>query len=526
MSPLRRRPGSLTAAWERVVSRFDDADGSTVERTVRLLVLIAIAIANIIGAAAVFVLSVWVVPTDGIEGDAAPTIVNLAIAGGYLLFAIPFGAWLVLRGVRPGRDWLRQGGEPTEAEQLNLLRAPLKVFASVGSLWLLAAFLFAGYNATYDLELAQRVGITILLGGLTTCAAAYLLCERLLRPAAVRALEARPLERPALPGVTVRTLLAWALGSGVPMLGVCLIALSTLTEGDFTRTEMAVAALSITGVGLLVGLFAIFVAARATAAPIVAVRRAIADVESGDLDAEVRVYDGTEVGLLQSGFNRMVAGLRDRERIRELFGMHVGEDVAREAIKREVELGGETREVAVLFVDLIGSTTIASERPATEVVEMLNRFFGAVVEAIGEHGGWVNKFEGDAALAIFGAPSPVDDAPGAALAAGRDLAVRLDGVIDGAAAGIGVSFGSVVAGNIGSEQRFEYTVIGDAVNEAARLCELAKDKPGKLLASSAAVEAAGGDEAERWDLGEEVELRGRKRPTRLALCAEFVDGSG
>jgi adenylate cyclase len=511
-----------------VVARIDDADGKTVERTVRILVLFATAIANVIGAVAVFVLSVWVIPTDSIDdGDSASTIDNLILTGAYLLFAIPFGTWLVLRGVRSGRAWLRESAErePTEAEQLNLLRAPLKVFASVGILWLLAAFVFAGFNAVYDLETAQRVGVTVLLGGLTTCAAAYLMCERLLRPAAVRALDARPLEKPALPGVTVRTLLAWALGSGVPMLGVCLIALSTLTEQDFSRTELAIAALSITGVGLIVGFFAIVIAARATAAPIVAVRRAISDVEDGDLDAEVRVYDGTEVGLLQSGFNRMVAGLRERERIRELFGRHVGEDVAQEAIKREVDLGGETREVAVLFVDLIGSTTIAAERPATEVVELLNRFFGVVVDVVDECGGWVNKFEGDAALAIFGAPNPVEDAAGAALAAGRTLAERLDGAIDGAAAGIGVSWGKVVAGNIGSSERFEYTVIGDAVNEAARLCELAKDKPGRLLASAAAVEQAG-EEASHWELAEEVELRGRKQPTRLALCEDFTGKAG
>lgn len=507
------------------MARFDAADGRTVERTVRVLVLLATAIANLIGAAAVFVLSVWVLPTDSLEGETAPTLANLALAGGYILFAIPFGAWLVLRGLRPGRAWLLADREPTEAEQLNLLRAPLKVFASVGSLWFVAALLFAGFNATYDLELAQRVGITVLLGGLTTCAAAYLMCERLLRPAAVRALAARPLERPALPGVTVRTLVAWALGSGVPMLGVTLIALSALVEGDFSRTELAIAALSITATALIVGFFAIVVAARATAAPIVSLRRAIAEVEAGDFATEVRVYDGTEVGLLQSGFNRMVAGLRERERIRDLFGMHVGEDVAREAVEREVELGGEDREVAVLFVDVIGSTEIAVERPATEVVELLNRFFGVVVETVDEHGGWVNKFEGDAALAIFGAPSPVEDAPGAALAAGREMARRLEGSIDGAAAGIGVSFGTVVAGNIGSEDRFEYTVIGDAVNEAARLCELAKEKPGRLLASAAAVEAAGGEEAAHWELDEEVELRGRKEPTRLALCPDLAGDS-
>jgi adenylate cyclase len=150
------------------------------------------------------------------------------------------------------------------------------------------------------------------------------------------------------------------------------------------------------------------------------------------------------------------------------------------------------------------------------VVELLNRFFGEVVDAVEKRGGMVNKFEGDAALAVFGAPIPRDDAAACALATARELAQRLDEEDIGLEAGIGVSAGRVVAGNIGTERRFEYTVIGDPVNEASRLCELAKTRDGRVLASERAVEAAGDDEARHWELGEEVELRGRTEPTRLA----------
>jgi class 3 adenylate cyclase len=149
-----------------------------------------------------------------------------------------------------------------------------------------------------------------------------------------------------------------------------------------------------------------------------------------------------------------------------------------------VELGGETREVSVLFVDIVGSTELASTRPATEVVDVLNRFFGTVVEVVRDHGGSVNKFEGDAALAVFGAPVPLDDHASQALATARDLHERLVAV-DEVEAAIGVSAGEVVAGNIGEERRFEYTAIGDPVNEAARLTELAKERGG-VLASQAA----------------------------------------
>jgi adenylate cyclase len=239
-------------------------------------------------------------------------------------------------------------------------------------------------------------------------------------------------------------------------------------------------------------------------------------VESGDYSEEVPVFDGSELGLLQAGFNQMEAGLREREKMRDVFGRQVGEDVARAALERGVELGGEELDVAVMFVDLVGSTELASERSPSDVVEVLNRFFGIVVDVVEKRNGMVNKFEGDAALAVFGAPIPREDAATCALTAARELARRLREEDIGVGAAIGVSAGRAVAGNIGAERRFEYTVIGDPVNEAARLCDLAKSREGRVLASERAVEAASEEQQRHWRLGEEVELRGRAEPTRLA----------
>jgi adenylate cyclase len=245
----------------------------------------------------------------------------------------------------------------------------------------------------------------------------------------------------------------------------------------------------------------------------------LARVEAGDLDAHVPVDDGSEVGLLQAGFNQMAAGLREREQLRDLFGRHVGEDVARRAVTHGVELGGEVRDVAVLFVDLVGSTTLAATQDPTNVVATLNRFFGRVVETVTVHGGWVNKFEGDAALCIFGAPTEHPDPYTAALAAGRELREELQRALPDVRAGIGLSAGAVVAGNVGAAARFEYTVIGDAVNEAARLTELAKTEPSGVLASQAILDRTTPDEAARWRLGAGVTLRGRPEPTRIAAPA-------
>lgn len=232
------------------------------------------------------------------------------------------------------------------------------------------------------------------------------------------------------------------------------------------------------------------------------------------------VFDGTELGELQRGFNTMVDGLRERERVRDLFGRHVGREVALAAERERPKLGGEERHVAVVFIDIVGSTQLVTSQPPAEVVAVLNRFFAIVVEEVDRYCGLVNKFEGDATLAIFGAPNRLDSPEDAALAAARCIAERLADEMSDLEAGIGVAAGQVVAGNVGAKERFEYTVIGEPVNEAARLCELAKSHTNRLLATADAIEGASENERARWSLGETVTLRGHERPTRLASLVD------
>jgi adenylate cyclase len=328
---------------------------------------------------------------------------------------------------------------------------------------------------------------------------------------------APPRER-CVPGVAGRLTMAWSLGTGVPLLGISVIAGASLFHAGEDADVVAAAVVFLAAIGMSVGMLATSMAARSLAEPVAAVRRAIARIEDGELDVTVPVDDGSEVGLLEAGFNRMAAGLRERERLRDLFGRHVGRDVAEAALENEgdIELGGAVREVAVMFVDLDGSTRLAARQPPAEVVSLLNTFFCLVVEVVEEHGGWVNKFEGDAALCVFGAPTHRPDAAEDALCAARRLRERMSGELDGADASIGVSAGPAVAGNVGAKERFEYTVIGDPVNEAARLCELAKQRPGRLLASGAVLARAAREEAARWEVRERVLLRGRDRPTGVA----------
>jgi adenylate cyclase len=477
--------------------------------------------ANVIGALVVTALIRFVLPLPDIDDDAAHvTRVNLLWLAGYLALATPVGVLWVLWLLRPVLAWLRADRPPTGEEQRLVLLTPAREMVVHAVLWAIGAPLFAVINLRYDHKLAVLVAITVGLGALATCAIAYLLAQRVLRPVAARALADAVPDDPALPGITTRVLLTWALGTGVPVLGVTLVGTADLVGViDASSHRLAVTGVVLGGIALVVGIAVMALTARSLADPLESVRRAVRRVQRGEQGVAVDVYDGSEVGLLQAGFNRMVDGLREREELRDLFGRQVGEDVARQALERGITLGGEELEVAVLFIDLVGSTQLAHQRPPTEVVELLNEFFCVVVDVVDEQGGTVNKFVGDAALVVFGAPLPHDDAAGGALRAARTLRERLAEEVPHLDIGIGVSAGTAVAGNIGAQQRFEYTVIGDPVNEASRLTELAKQHDGRVLASRAALERADDDEASHWgDAGEET-LRGRAEPTRLAAPA-------
>jgi adenylate cyclase len=297
----------------------------------------------------------------------------------------------------------------------------------------------------------------------------------------------------------------------VPLLAIA--AVSFLDGTDIPSYALTALAL----IGIFAGLLATISSAGTVAEPLDALRGALRRVRDGDLDVSLTVDDGGEVGDVQSGFNEMVAGLRERRAIQDLFGRHVGTEVARRALERGTGLSGEQADAGAVFVDLIGSTAMAEVLPPTEVVDTLNDLFDVVVGTVDAQGGWVNKFEGDGALCIFGVPATQPDHADRALRAARLLAlalVRLAEQHPGLEAGIGVSSGRVVAGNVGTEARYEYTVIGPAVNEAARLTEIAKGRSVKVLASAEAVRRAGAEASQWRDVGT-VAVRGRTTPTAI-----------
>jgi adenylate cyclase len=471
-----------------------------------------VGLAHTVGA--VFAVISGALAASNIPGSLKFGAVDIVIFSLYFPLAFVGCGMRSTRSYKRATTWLAEERPPTREEQRRTLRLPLTEATECMVPWLLAAVIWVTVNlAVYGngVTFATRVGLSIVLGGLATSALVYLLVERTFRPLSALALAGEVPERSGALGVRSRLMLSWALGADLFLIMIGL----TFLGRPAGHPPSAAAIWFLVDSGLVAGAIVLYVAARSVADPLRDLRQAVSRVQAGDLDVEVAVDDGAEVGLLQAGFNKMVAGLRERRQLQDLFGRYVGEDVARDALERGVTLGGERREVSALFVDLIGSTTLAQTRSPDDVVGLLNRFFDIVVRAVAAEGGWVNKFEGDGALCVFGAPMAQDDHATRALRAARTIRqeiLALTATQSGVDAAIGVSSGSAVAGNVGAEQRYEYTVIGDPVNEAARLTDEAKHRLGRVLASEEAVARADG-EGRSWVVADELQLRGRTEPT-------------
>lgn len=471
---------------------------------------------NILGAVAIMTFVVFLLPMPEIK-DFTSDVPHLALIGVlYVSFAVLIGISVTLLLFRPVLDWQRnpEAHDPNMVRNL-VLRIPIYQAAVAGLVWIIGIVLAIIIAAQSSGSLGLVVGVSTTLAGLLVVLLTYLQAERLVRPVAAQAVARRFEDSTLEPPIKYRLIYTWVMTSGIPLVGIALVLVGQRT-GMFTDNANdimpAVIALALTALGT--GFTGTVFAMMSVVDPIVELQDAINRVRRGENDVQVDIYDGSELGVLQAGFNEMMRGLRERQRVRDIFGRYVGIEVAQRALEERPELGGEDRKVAVLFIDVIGSTTFAVKHAPEEVVEELNKFFEHVVEVVHRNKGIINKFQGDAALAVFGAPLNVYDANSMALQAARELRQELRGLE--LQAGIGVAAGHVVAGHIGGADRFEYTVIGDAVNEAARLTELAKDTPGQVLTNSATLRGANEAEQARWTMMKSIELRGRRRMTRLA----------
>jgi len=200
----------------------------------------------------------------------------------------------------------------------------------------------------------------------------------------------------------------------------------------------------------------------------------------------VPVRSTDELGELNERFNAMVEELRRAARTRELFGRYVSRAVAEQALERGIALGGETTQATAMFVDLRGFTALTQRTPPARVVELLNEYYAIVARVVEREGGLITQFLGDGVVAVFGAPlRPLPDharpAVRAAIALERALAQRNAASGERLLAGIGICTGDMIAGNVGAGGRVTYTIVGDAVNQAARLQVKTRDLGASIL---------------------------------------------
>jgi class 3 adenylate cyclase len=223
--------------------------------------------------------------------------------------------------------------------------------------------------------------------------------------------------------------------------------------------------------------------------PIGEVRKALARVRAGDYTARVPVVTSDELGELSNDFNLMARGLEEREQMREAFGTYMDKEVAQLILSGQFPEEGVEVEVSIMFCDVRGFTSYAENAEATEVIASLNRLFETMVPIVDRHGGHVDKFMGDGLLAVFGAPEAYPDHADRAVAAACEIVTAVNGEGNGLAVGAGVNTGRVVAGSIGGAGRLNFSVIGDAVNVAARVEAATRQTGDDVLVTAATRDA-------------------------------------
>src|SRR5438128_2427252 len=313
-----------------------------------------------------------------------------------------------------------------------------------------------------------------------------------------------------------------AEGGGHSIIGRLDLGLSTMAIDSELRRSLIRDAFVLVGTLFFAVLSALSIARR-IAQPLTDLSAAMGRVREGDFEitAAPSTRTNDEIGDLARSFDEMAQGLKERERLRGTLGRYVSGDVAERILSEDDDLAlrGEVRHVAVLFLDVRGLTNISEKLTPSEVVALLNEYFDVVVDRVGAHGGTVNKFIGDAAMCIWGAPKPADHAERSAVLCGLEIQERAAQLsterkrrgLTTVNFGIGINAGEAVAGNLGAAKRLEYTVIGDAVNLAQRLESQAR--AGEMLVSQRVYEEVAVEvEAAPRD---PVKLKGKSKPVPL-----------
>jgi adenylate cyclase len=433
----------------------------------------------------------------------------------WTMSALAVAAWLIWRrGFDPILRWAAQDRPTTPVERDRVLRYPRRWATHAFVVWLSGAVVVAAASATVSRSVIAPSIVSTILAGAMSCSLQYLRVERTMRPITARALaNSRPPES-TTPGVSARLTALWALATAVPLLGIAIFGALDVAGIGYDPDRVIRAALFLPVIGLVVGFVATRIAARSVADPLSSLRLAQDRIHDGDLEARVDVDDGSEVGLLQAGFNYTAEGLVERQRLGEAFGAYVDPQLIERVLREGIDLAGEEVGASLLFTDVRGFTTFSERADAHDVVAGLNKLYAIIVPIVLRHGGHASKFIGDGLLAVFGAPDRLTDHARCAVAAGLEIVetvTRGDG--GDLRVGVGINSGTVIAGTIGGGGRVDFTVIGDAVNTAARVEAATRDTGDDLLITGSTLKLLGDDGS--WMERAPASLKGKSQVVRL-----------
>lgn len=353
----------------------------------------------------------------------------------------------------------------------------VNAIAAVPSVALIMAVLGLPWHASFVLLLVSvpTAGYATILN--------YSIAEFLMKPViaeiAIRLPERFEFARNGLP---IRTRLVISLPIFTALTGI--IVSSLVTDGGGTDLLLAAVGSSIV-VGIALSGELTVLLSHAITRPIAELSAALARVREGDYAVRVPIVSSDEMGELSHDFNRMAQGLAEREQIRDAFGTYMDREVAELVLSGQFPVDGVDVEVSIMFCDVPGFTSYAERAQAPEVVAALNELFSATVPIIDRHGGHVDKFLGDGLLAVFGAPEGFADHADRAVAAGLDIVAELGGGQTELQLRVGINSGHVIAGSIGGAGRLNFSVIGDAVNIAARVEAATRDTGDEILITRA-----------------------------------------
>ena len=500
--------GFLRRAYERLGERYP-----------RLAVTAVLQLAHVNIALGVAGLALYV---DGAVGEFLRVLV-FGLAG-MALYNVVYGR-VARRMLAPLDRWVAgdRGRESTLAAWRACASFPREMMrrewlSSLGIAGYVGLLVWSAY-ATWELDFPAYAVVPLFTGiavfVLYLQALRFFGMEQVLRPV-LRDIAVTATEEPDLyaPGLSLRTRLLAALPAINVISAVFAVGI-TGSGHDLQLSDLALAGVVATALAGTVMLALTLLLSDSVTAPIGALHEATQALARGDLATRVPVVTTDETGSLARSFNQMAAGLEQRERLREAFGTFVDPHLAERVLEEGTDLAGEDVDVSLLFLDIRGFTTYSERAEAREVVARLNDLYGHVVPAILRHGGHANKFIGDGLLAVFGAPERLTDHADRAVAAGLEVAGLVRDRYRGELrVGIGVNSGRVVVGTIGGGGRLDFTVIGDAVNTAARV-EAATRQTGDDLLITDATRSALSSEVGGWDERPGISLKGKAEAVRL-----------